>query len=352
VRRRSGDAAAPAAAASGEQRLAGLRILVVDDSDINREVAKRILGADGAAVELAENGQQAIEWLAAHAGSVDIVLMDVQMPVMDGYEATRMIRSSPDLARLPVIALTAGAFKTQLEAARAAGMDDFVAKPFDVDALMQVIRRLTGKKPQRSADDAEAAKDDRDPHVAVDFERGLALWRDRAVYLKYLRRFVEEYADLPATLTAQIVAGDVDTAAARAHKLKGASGSLALLGVMHAAERLETQLKSGADIDLALHALLSAFAAAGQQIETLVRDEPAEVRPVQRDDADDEQLIDALLVALDSDAPDLIEPALAKLRDRLPREQFDVLQALIDQFDFRRAEALLRGVRDARSPVQ
>jgi PAS domain S-box-containing protein len=103
------------------QRLAGLRILVVDDSDINREVAERILAGEGAQVVLANDGQQAVDWLRAHTNQVDIVLMDVQMPVMNGYEATRLRRLTPALAKLPIIALTAGAFTAQQQLAYAAG---------------------------------------------------------------------------------------------------------------------------------------------------------------------------------------------------------------------------------------
>ncbi|NBC47623.1 MAG: response regulator [Gammaproteobacteria bacterium] len=128
--RRLGQAGEPAAAPRQQQRLPGARLLVVDDSEINREVAQRILANEGAAVTLAGDGREAVDWLLLHPGAVDLVLMDVQMPVMDGYDATRSIRCSAALAALPVVALTAGAMPAQAERAQAAGMDAFVSKPF------------------------------------------------------------------------------------------------------------------------------------------------------------------------------------------------------------------------------
>ncbi len=109
-------------AVSRAMRLNGLRMLVVDDSEINREVAQRILAGEGAQVVLANNGQEAVDWLQTNGNIVDIVLMDVQMPVLNGYEATRQIRRMSSLSSLPIVALTAGAFLDQQDLASQAGM--------------------------------------------------------------------------------------------------------------------------------------------------------------------------------------------------------------------------------------
>jgi len=128
------------------EQLAGLNLLVVDDSEINREVAHQILVGEGANVEVAENGHDAITLLMSKPDYFDVVLMDVQMPVMDGYTATQHIRTLPELHDLPIIALTAGAFKSHRATALAAGMNDFVAKPFEVDELVGCIQRLTHRE--------------------------------------------------------------------------------------------------------------------------------------------------------------------------------------------------------------
>jgi CheY-like chemotaxis protein len=126
----------------------------VDDSEINREVARRILADQGAEVALADDGSAALAWLEQHGDAVDLVLMDVQMPVMDGIEATRRLRALPRFAHLPIVALTAGAFQSHHDAARAAGMSHFITKPFDIPLTIALIRRLTGRP---DAGDAPAA---------------------------------------------------------------------------------------------------------------------------------------------------------------------------------------------------
>ncbi len=121
------------------KRLDGVRILVVDDTETNREVAVKLLSLEGALCETAENGRVAIEFLRARASDFDCVLMDVQMPEMDGLEATRCLRRELGLADLPVIALTAGAMASQRELALASGMNGFVTKPFRLKGLVAAL---------------------------------------------------------------------------------------------------------------------------------------------------------------------------------------------------------------------
>jgi PAS domain S-box-containing protein len=118
-----------------------IRALIVDDSDINLEVTRRILEKSGASASLASNGLEALELLRKHPYDFDVVLMDVQMPVLDGHEATMRIRAELGLVDLPIIALTAGALSSERQRALAAGMDDFIIKPFDSRTLAQSILR-------------------------------------------------------------------------------------------------------------------------------------------------------------------------------------------------------------------
>ncbi|MBU2705593.1 response regulator [Zooshikella marina] len=139
-------------------RLADIHILVVDDSQFNREVAKDILITEGAIVEVAENGLHALKVLEnnSKASAFDIILMDMQMPVMDGYEATRKIRTIPSFDQLPIVALSASTLKKQLNEAFKAGINAFVSKPIDVNELVNVILSLSTpksfKKPSLSTD--------------------------------------------------------------------------------------------------------------------------------------------------------------------------------------------------------
>ncbi len=129
------------------QRLAGYQLMVVDDSDMNRDVARLILEHEGAAVVLIADGQEAINWLERPDNHVDAVLMDIQMPVMDGYETTRAIRELGSRRELPIIALTAGVLSHQRQTALAAGMNGFVGKPFNATEIVDTLLRIVGKQP-------------------------------------------------------------------------------------------------------------------------------------------------------------------------------------------------------------
>lgn len=140
------------------KRINDVHVLVVDDNAVNREVAMRFLKSEGARVSLAEDGKAAVEWITQNLTDVDIVLMDVQMPVMDGYEATRHLRALPGGAELPIIALTAGVFETQIDAARAAGMNAVVTKPFNINELIEAIKNLLPVPP--AAPDTDKSVDE------------------------------------------------------------------------------------------------------------------------------------------------------------------------------------------------
>jgi len=116
-----------------------LRVLAVDDNRINLTVVQRALELEGAMVSLAADGLQALQRLRSQPGQFDVVLMDIQMPVMDGLTATREIRQDPALSGLPVIALTAGVLAEERQAALDAGADDFLAKPLDLKQMNTVL---------------------------------------------------------------------------------------------------------------------------------------------------------------------------------------------------------------------
>jgi CheY-like chemotaxis protein len=124
-------------------RLAGMRVLLVEDNAINQQVAKELLCAEGATVSVAENGALGVSAVGAAQPPFDVVLMDLQMPVMDGLTATRLLRSDARFVKLPVIAMTANAMDSDREACMAAGMNDHVGKPFDLNALVKTLIKHT-----------------------------------------------------------------------------------------------------------------------------------------------------------------------------------------------------------------
>jgi signal transduction histidine kinase/DNA-binding response OmpR family regulator/HPt (histidine-containing phosphotransfer) domain-containing protein len=327
------------------RRIPGVRVLVVDDSDINREVALRILSADGATVSVASDGASALEWLRANPDKVDVILMDVQMPVMDGHEATAILRTIPELAHLPVIALTAGAYKAQQDLAREAGMNDFVAKPFNVDELMAAITRLTHCVPEAfcefTAPSAEA-----EPDLArftslpgIDMAKGMDTWRVFAEYRRFLQKFAHDYAGCANQFAAHLQAGELEAASTLAHKLKGAAGSLALTSVFNVAREIDGC--TNADVSLRLVPRLRvALDEAFSSIALLGADQQAVESQLDAEQAT--PLLSALLSALDTDAPDRANKILAQLAPSLPGGALAPVQDCVDNFDFRAAEATVR----------
>ncbi|MGM9483813.1 response regulator [Roseateles sp. NT4] len=170
IQARCSDGATPEPA---PQRLAGLHLLVVEDNPGNQQVTRELLELEGAEISLAGDGQQALTLLAQTRGrrGFDAVLMDVQMPVMDGTTATRLIRRRLGLT-LPVIAMTAGALDTERQACLEAGMDEHIGKPFDPDVVVAVLRRRCGAAPVAP----KAAADELPPRLLADAGRaGIAL---------------------------------------------------------------------------------------------------------------------------------------------------------------------------------
>ena len=127
------------------EKLAGKRVLLAEDNELNQQIALAILEEAGFVVDIAVNGEQAVEQIeSAQAGHYDLVLMDVQMPVMDGYEATKRIRALDDAgkASVPIVAMTANAFEEDRQDAFEAGMNDHLAKPYDVSKMMRTISNV------------------------------------------------------------------------------------------------------------------------------------------------------------------------------------------------------------------
>lgn len=227
---------APATRHRGAGRLSGLRCLVVDDSRMNRDVVERFLHTEGAQVVVAENGQEALNLLRNATKSFDVVLMDIQMPVMDGLTAIRTIRSDLDLADLPVIAVTAGVLEKQRHQVYESGANDFVSKPIDLEAL---IDKLISWR-------ARTAKSHRAMQAAVpglnDSWVEKSLGGDRALYLGLLDSFEQEFGEAAPQVEEALARGDPKGAARRLHGLCGGAGYIGANELVAAARALETAI--------------------------------------------------------------------------------------------------------------
>jgi len=246
----SGQEASPAVA--GESALLGVRVLVVDDSDINLDVTQRILELEGAQVWLANNGQEAFERVQAEPRGFDVVLMDVQMPVLGGHDATRRIRRELRLTDLPIIALTAGALSSERLRAAEAGMDYFILKPFGAEALVRCILGLvkpakglrvrSSERAYRPSAPVPGAWPEIDGITSTDARNRLA--GDLGLFQSMLGRLRHEFANVCVPgVTEDRVA--LAAHAARMHKLRGCAGTLGATPVQDLAAAAEAACIAG-----------------------------------------------------------------------------------------------------------
>jgi PAS domain S-box-containing protein len=242
---------APMIAGRGAQRAArqldqravlrGARLLLVEDNAINREVALDLLNGAGALVRVAGDGREALEMLSRH--EFDGVLMDCQMPVMDGFAAARAIRAQPALHDLPVIAMTASAMVGDREKVLAAGMNDHIAKPINVDEMFATLARWVrpGRGAAASPPPAGPSAGAALPALpGIDPGSALAdLDTNPALYRRLLRRFADQQRDFAARFAAARAAGDRAAAARLVHDLQGLAGTLGMPMLRQAASVLE-----------------------------------------------------------------------------------------------------------------
>ena len=240
-----------------EGELLGIRALVVDDSDINLEVAKRILEFDGVDVSLAVDGQKAFDRLRAEPQGFDVVFMDIQMPILDGYEATRRIRGELGLVDLPIIAVTAGALSSERRRAETAGMTDFICKPFDGQSLGRLILRHVRPRnrrrtPEPSADPPAPLLDERWPHIdGIDTADASSRWcGDSVLFTAMLARLFEEHREISPPPGVHDSSA-IDLYVRRMHKLRGGACMLGAKSVSALAGQIEAACTAG-DMDGAL----------------------------------------------------------------------------------------------------
>jgi PAS domain S-box-containing protein len=243
------------AAAERGVRLDGLRVLLVEDNEINQQVAVELIEGVGGQVAVADDGRQGVDRLegAPEPLPFDVVLMDIQMPVMDGIQATTRLRSQARFAKLPIVAMTAHATIEERQRCIAAGMNDHVAKPIDPAALYDVLARYGGaghaSPPSASPGDPAEAVPAGLPEVdGLDVAQGLRrVVGNRKLYLKLLRQFVEGHADEADAIRESLDKGDRAVAERLAHTVKGTAGNLAAGPVQAAAGALERAIRDGAD---------------------------------------------------------------------------------------------------------
>ncbi len=233
------------------KKLSGAKVLLVEDNEINQELALELLTSNGLFVEVANNGLEAINLIEQQ--SFDGVLMDCQMPVMDGYLATRKIREQEKFKELPIIAMTANAMAGDKEKVLEAGMNDHIAKPINVNEMFNTIAKWvksSGAIPAPSSKYSEPLGSvDEIPDLAgIDTVKGLATVQgNKALYLKLLTKFKDSQESFVNDYSKALEQSDRELALRLAHSLKGVAGNIGATEIYNAAGRLEAATQNNAD---------------------------------------------------------------------------------------------------------
>ncbi|MBT3634538.1 MAG: response regulator [Candidatus Marinimicrobia bacterium] len=235
--------------------LQGACILLVEDNEINQQIAVELLNSAGLQVEVANNGVEAVTKVTEMVESLpfDLVLMDLQMPVMSGYEATENIRKDDRFNDLPILAMTADAMTGVREKVLESGMNDFITKPIDLKLLFEALIKWIkpdisrmGAAVSNNVDKHEAPEDiDFSVLKDIDFNAGLSRMGGSAIaYKRILNRFQEKNKDFVSEITELLEDEDWESAERHAHSLKGVSGNLGITTLFHAVSKLEFLLKT------------------------------------------------------------------------------------------------------------
>ncbi|MHC1763646.1 MAG: PAS domain S-box protein [Verrucomicrobiia bacterium] len=367
------------------ERLRGAQILLVEDNEINQQIAIELLEGAGATVKVANNGREAVEILSSgpHPPPFDVVLMDLQMPEMDGYQATARLRGDARFSTLVIIAMTAHATVEERQRCLVAGMNDHISKPIDPEMLFATVARfysraeaggLTERKTNATAPgsnqqnsgagggvaadskatEAPSQSGDELPAVeGLDTKDGLArVAGNRKLYLKLLRQFVEQQGPALEQISDGLATGDAALAERLAHTLKGVTGSIGAKGVQAAAgvlEKLIREKAGSADLDAAKQQVAAVLGPLVDQLRSACGSPAAEVAAAQLPTVTVDQVktreaaarLTGLLSEFDPGAGDFVEENSAMLQPLFPGTIWGEFEKLVQGYSFAEAQAQL-----------
>ena len=362
--------------------LSGLRLLLVEDNEMNQDLAVELLGQAGIDVVLAANGQIALDILSEDA-AFDGVLMDCQMPVMDGYMASRLIRAEERYEGLPIVAMTANAMLGDREKVIEAGMSDHISKPLNVQAMFATIRRWMTPGRCRDAAQQPAALSQSQPVVehssggepaeqsrsqvvpladeiptlpGVDLKAGLATTMNNpALYRKIAARFLKSQADFAVQFAQARRDSDTSAPMRLAHTLKGNAGNIGATQLLRAAGALETACAQGVsapridELMVPLQAALDevinglrGWLGSGDSQSSMPQAQAMSLEPMAL--ALELKRLQMLLEDFDREAEDVVADLLQRLQGASPAATLQVVAGFIDQYDFDEALKVLAGL--------
>jgi PAS domain S-box-containing protein len=338
--------------------LSGVRILVADDSSINLEVARRVLERQGATVKTCADGLAAVAYVEDHAHELDIILMDVQMPVLDGNAAAKRIREELKLTSLPILALTAGALVGERQRCLESGMNDVVTKPFDPQSLIRKVRELVEEArgaalavvvvaPSPPILNDAGIPGSLDAHVVQQM-----FGDDVELFRNLLQRLLRDFAELslPMTLLPEDE-GSMVLLRERLHKLKGSSGMIGAANVARLAGAFETalhEMAAPARLQQISARLAAALTTLAEESRLYFRGllQPRGSAPAQGDTGtiiciEDLEELRILLETQNLSAMDKFSEISASLRKHSSQAAFDRLAQAVEELNFSLAAQLL-----------
>ncbi len=318
--------------------LRGSNILLTEDNETNQEIIVGLLEESGINIDIAVNGEDALNHYKADPSKYELIFMDLQMPVMDGFEATRRIREIDQ--EITIIALTANAMVEDIEKTTAVGMNEHLNKPIEVEKLYATLLKYLSKKTDV---DLDGVKESDEAVMIPSFEsidtaQGLGYAADnRVLYLKLLNRFLQTYRDLDLSEL------DDDAYKRAVHTLKGLSANIGAKALHHVVKKLDTAQErvSLMDFNWQLKLVIDELA---QKLVAPEKDEASASKEALSSERRAE-LVEALKEALDSMEPELCESIISEFSDYALSDAdkaiFDKITQLIDSYDFDEALVLL-----------
>jgi two-component system sensor histidine kinase/response regulator len=306
-------------------KLRGARVLLAEDNEINQQVAQEMLEKAGLVVGIANNGEEAVR--RAKAEAYDAVLMDIQMPVMGGFDATREIRKDGRFKDLPIIAMTAHAMAGDREKSLQAGMNDHVTKPIDPEELFSALARWIkpGEREVPEAESRRAIPEEKEEHLLLPVLPGVSVASglervggNKPLYAKLLCKFRAGQESAVAEIRAALQTGDRETAGRLAHTVKGVSGNLGAESLYRAAAELEKAIKVGKEN---LHSPLTEF---GSQLKVVMDG----IRVLEESLVAQKELPPSTVVSVDKEAVKLLLREMARLLESDLTEAMNRLEAL------------------------